>query len=621
MKHAWLAILIFTLPTGAQAIFVNDDAAGSNNGSSWLDAFNDLQDALLVASQGDQIWVAEGIYKPLPPGGARTVSFFIKNGIKVYGGFAGVEATLADRAGLFSTTILSGDLNGDDGPDFAGNDENSYHVVTALAVSVPTVLDGFVVEGGNANGSAVEQSDGGGLALEGSVLVRNCVFRSNHADNTGGGVFVRAAVTPTFTDCEFEGNRAGVLGAGLAHPQGTLTLNRCGFERNVTDGDGGGLAAAGTVVVRDCTFAGNSALDSGGGIFAINAVLTLEASVFVENLAGPTLKGWGGGLASQQCSGNVVNCLFLGNMAKRGGGIHNGGGAGPDGLTLRFRNSTLTQNHATGGFAGGGIYSAQVGVRMHGVVLWKNVGPGGTDYAAQLAGLGGKADYCCIESLDTAVGASLGQGNFAGDPLFADPLGADGLPGTEDDDLHLLPGSPCIDAGDTGAIAGFATDKDGLPRVVDDPETPDTGVGGPPTVDIGAYEHRTLLGDVATISVSGGGVQNLALEAGVAFGGDLYLALGSVSGTSPGTPHDGKTIPLNTDAYFLKTLNDPNKAPLAQSFGVLDPLGQATAIFYLPPGVDSILAGLTVHHACAVLDPVSNKLELVSNPVEVSLVP
>ncbi len=72
-------------------------------------------------------------------------------------------------------------------------------------------------------------------------------------------------------------------------------------------------------------------------------------------------------------------------------------------------------------------------------------------------------------------GGHPGNGNIDADPLLVDPNGGD---------LHLAPGSPCIDAAD-GAAAP-ALDMDGNPRV-DDPDTPNTGEG-PPWADMGAYE-------------------------------------------------------------------------------------------------------------------------------------
>ncbi|MEM7309129.1 MAG: VCBS repeat-containing protein [Planctomycetota bacterium] len=130
-----------------------------------------------------------------------------------------------------------------------------------------------------------------------------------------------------------------------------------------------------------------------------------------------------------------------------------------------------------------------------------------------------------------------------------------------------------------------------------------------------------LYSDVGTISQSGGGTQTLSLDAGSEHAGSLYLVLGSLSGTSPGTPIGGGTIPLNVDPYFLFTANHPNTDPLTSSFGNLDGDGRATAQFALAAGATTQLAGQVVNHAFGVLDPVTFALELVSEPVGLLITP
>ncbi|MHC4501582.1 MAG: InlB B-repeat-containing protein, partial [Planctomycetota bacterium] len=115
--------------TGAD-IYVDESATGGNNGSSWEDAFNYLQDALSVAEAGDHIWVAEGSYRPdesntVPDGtGLRTDTFELISGVAIYGAFPAGGGYWHERDADSYETVLSGDLAGDD-DGFANNGENS----------------------------------------------------------------------------------------------------------------------------------------------------------------------------------------------------------------------------------------------------------------------------------------------------------------------------------------------------------------------------------------------------------------------------------------------------------------------------------------------------------------
>jgi hypothetical protein len=92
-----LAILGIAGTSIAQSRFyVNPLANGQNNGSAWADAFTDLHNALAIASQGDEVWVAEGEYRP-DTATNRDRSFVLKSGVKFYGGFNGTETSLAQR--------------------------------------------------------------------------------------------------------------------------------------------------------------------------------------------------------------------------------------------------------------------------------------------------------------------------------------------------------------------------------------------------------------------------------------------------------------------------------------------------------------------------------------------
>src|SRR5262245_36119410 len=138
---------------------VRSSALPGGDGSSWSNAISDLHFALSAATSGDEIWVARGVYKPTTSN-ARTVSFALKGGVGIYGGFAGTETQRNQRNSDPGSngTILSGDIDGDDlnadGNFIAENalqiqGANSFHIVTVSSVS-NVVLDGFTVTGGQA---------------------------------------------------------------------------------------------------------------------------------------------------------------------------------------------------------------------------------------------------------------------------------------------------------------------------------------------------------------------------------------------------------------------------------------------------------------------------------------
>ncbi len=125
--------------------------------------------------------------------------------------------------------------------------------------------------------------------------------------------------------------------------------------------------------------------------------------------------------------------------------------------------------------------------------------------------------------------------------------------------------------------------------------------------------------DSGQLSLAGGGTQTFQIEAGAANAGNLYLVLGSAAGSAPGLALDGWQLPLNLDGYFVYTLGNANKAPLASSLGLLDGNGNASAAFVLPPGSNPALAGVVFHHAALI----SNFLVVVqaSNAVGLQLQP
>ncbi|MCC7244089.1 MAG: T9SS type A sorting domain-containing protein [Saprospiraceae bacterium] len=285
-----------------QIIYVNIQAAGLNNGSSWADAYTDLHLALDAAQAGDAIWVAEGMYRT-DTLDHRERSFVLKSGVKLYGGFCGTESSPAARVPDACPSVLTGDIGipGD-------STDNAYNVVYAAHPDAGTVLDGFTVTGGNADfpdpvGAFDRKKNGGGLLIEALngqafMLVRQCRFIFNTARSYGGGCMVNgngngSEVAPLFQQCHFEGNHALLSGGGLAR-YGAAWVERgrdvdsCVFRYNRAESRGGGLFCndaqrSDTLQVTGCRFIGNYANNRGGGMMLVLGRATEEALILTGN--------------------------------------------------------------------------------------------------------------------------------------------------------------------------------------------------------------------------------------------------------------------------------------------------------------------------------------------------
>ncbi len=150
-------------PATGSVWYVDASAASGGNGASWACAFQNLQDAINAASSGHEIWVKAGTYFPTKePDGTtdtpRNFTFLLKNGVAIYGGFAGTETARSQRNRVSNVTKLSGDVG-----TVGDNSDNCYHVVVSVSDANTTVLDGFTVEKGNATTS-------GGYTVEGEYI-------------------------------------------------------------------------------------------------------------------------------------------------------------------------------------------------------------------------------------------------------------------------------------------------------------------------------------------------------------------------------------------------------------------------------------------------------------------
>ena len=217
-------------------LFVKQDAAGANSGTSWVDAFTLLQSALARAMPGDQIWVAAGTYTPtreFTVGNPRSRTFQMMNDVAIYGGFGGFETSLDKRDWATYITILSGDLTGDDGPGFANNAENSYHVIYnayGSDLNSSAILDGFTIRGGNANGIYYDDEGGGMFNSRSTPTISNCIFTGNSAYE-GGGMSNDLFSSLVLTNVTFSGNSAS-SGGGMSNMMSNPVLLDSTFTNN-----------------------------------------------------------------------------------------------------------------------------------------------------------------------------------------------------------------------------------------------------------------------------------------------------------------------------------------------------------------------------------------------------
>ncbi|MEZ5464970.1 MAG: choice-of-anchor Q domain-containing protein [Lysobacteraceae bacterium] len=387
------------------ACLVDDTAAGPapGDGSSWTTAYHGLQSAL-ADTTCPEIWVAAGLYKPVTPVDPmavsdveREVSFRINGELRLYGGFAGSEASLAERVlDPASPSILSGDIDDNDlnsdgnfineaASDIQG--DNSFHVVlvdgsSGTAITTSTVIDGFIITGGLAPGDPNLLPNGGGLLCLGrgggnacSPTLSNLDFRGNQSNQHGGAMFndgSGGSSSPLLSDVSFSGNSAGIDGGAMYNGgwnSGTSspTLSNVDFTANDAGRDGGALfndGASGTSnpVLNNVHFTANDAVRDGGAMFNNGSddgtsSPTLNSVNFSSNSASGGGAMYNTAFMNGISSPTLNNVSFSANSATaHGGAMFNRGYAGISSPVLS--NVSFEDNDA--GADGGAMFNLSV---------------------------------------------------------------------------------------------------------------------------------------------------------------------------------------------------------------------------------------------------------------------
>lgn len=351
----------------------------------------------------------------------------------------------------------------------------------------------------------------------GALMVKNCspiishnTFRFNLSKNanrngTGGGVCTENSPSAQILYNLFYENQADSGGAICITEYGTPLVKGNVLTDNTAFNGGGGMyfgARSTPLIENNLIMRNHSSGWGGGGINCWNSYIyyntypTIRNNVIAYNTAYPA----GGGLYCRYDRAILTNNLIAFNNANYGGGIH-----------------ALNQG-----------YSAPI---VTNCIVWGNTGS--VDPQIDLEESTGSQIYVTYSDVQDGY---VGAGNINADPFFVDADGADNIPGTDDDNYRLDTGSPCIDAGDNYALDSSVTeDYDGNPRYVDDPNTPDTGQGTAPIIDIGPFEYQAS-GNSFTLydPVPGLAGQMNALEVSNAPTSErIYYAYGLSYGSTP----------------------------------------------------------------------------------------
>ena len=495
-----------------------------------------IQEAIDRCWDGGTVWVADGVYTG---DGNRDLDFH------------GKAVRVKSETGPENCII---DCNGT-------RDDRHRGFYFHNGEDANSVLDGFtIINGYHLSGGAIWCSgsspmimncivmdsnashDGGGIfCLDSSPTIENCTIIGNLAGWRGGGICCKWDSSPTITNCTISGNSSNELGGAIYCDYSNPTITKCTISGNSTKYGGGGIYCGGSSpTIIDCIISGNSTKYYGGGIHCeqessptiINCIISGNSTrddggaIYCYYYSNPTITnctisgnsaeyhgggifcgqsnptitnctvsnnsaGWGGGISCLwESSPTITNCNIIGNKAVDNGDDGFGGGILlGEGNPTTITNCTITGN--TAGEYGGGVSCHRGTFIFTNCILWGNEAPKGPEL--YLAGdsnalvnytdvQGGQADVY-IEPGGTL---DWGPGNIDLDPLFALAT-----------DYHLLPGSPCIDAGTNDPCGGLpATDRDGVPRPLD-------GDGDANAVaDMGAYEYAPNSPAIAVSALS-----------------------------------------------------------------------------------------------------------------------
>lgn len=378
--------------------YVKKHTGGTHDGTSWATAYDTIQNGMTAASSGEEVWVAADTYNE---------RITLKNGVKLYGGFAGTETSSDQRNGITNVTTIDGQAGG-------------CVINAGSSVTSSASIEDFHITNGTGYLSGATHWGGGIYCLSSSPNIINNVIEDNTATN-GGGIYCGSAI-PLIRGNTIRSNDAELRGGGI-YVSATSAIEIDGNVLDANNGTGassigGGLYLYGSpAVIKNNTFTGNQTVYRGGGLF----LTTCSPTVINNKITGNTSGGNAGGISVGTASPLIANNTIAGNAAAT-----NGGGIYCDGT------SSVTVNNNIFAFNDKGIYRTGSAT----VTFTYNCVYGNTTY-----------NYS---------GVNPDQTNLSVDPLLAD---------TGSGDYHLTIDSPCVNAGDDTVPQAGWTDIDGQDRI------------------------------------------------------------------------------------------------------------------------------------------------------------
>ena len=332
MKKSTLSIalvLTITIPfLNAQTIkYIKPVAEGAADGTSWDNASSDLSSIISQSNEIDEIWIAAGTYR------LQTTSD-ISTGIKLYGGFSGIESSLDERDPKAYVTIISGDI-GEQDYKYDNNDQlfrifqtsdtvliDGITIKEAHGVSTLSFLTPFEIAGNYDFSKAVFGPQK--FQMEGDIEMADPIDGCNtiSTDLTGKIALIQRG-TCTLSDKAMAAQMAGAIGVlifndveGVMPPIGgegpEVNIPVAGISKELGD----------TIIYyikqgQSVSLNAVSANGIGTSLYVSNGILSLNDCNFINNEG-----EYGNSIYSYFSEITITNCVFSNNISKISGAIY-----------------------------------------------------------------------------------------------------------------------------------------------------------------------------------------------------------------------------------------------------------------------------------------------------------